>query len=308
MECEINPNNVLNVLSLEDNVADFEIIGEQLIAAGYNLNITRVDTESGFASLITGNKYDIILADFNLPGFDAFGALRLYNEICPTVPFICVSGSIGEETAIELLKLGAVDYVLKDRPERLPFAVKRALEEAKEKEIRRRAENELRNSEEIFRCFMEFSPIYVFFKDEDIRAIRLSKNYEEMLGLPLTELIGKTMDDLFPSDLAKSMIVDDKRILKEGKILHIEEEFNGRFYSTIKFPINIENKPTYLAGYTLDITDSKAAEEALIEKMNEMERFHKLVVGRELKMIELKKEINELLVRLGEEEKYVIVG
>lgn len=131
---------VLSVLSLEDSEQDFEIIREQLTRAGYNLNISRVEKESEFAFSLHNNKYDIILADFNLPGFDAFAALHLRNEICPDVPFVCVSGVIGEETAIELMKNGAVDYILKDKLKRLPFAIKRALDEAKGKEARRKAE------------------------------------------------------------------------------------------------------------------------------------------------------------------------
>ncbi len=125
---------------------------------------------------------------------------------------------------------------------------------------RRRAEEALRESEEIFRQFMDNSPIYVFFKDENIRSVRLSKNYEKMLGRPISELIGKNMDDLFPSELAKSMIADDMRILKEGKQIVVEEELNGRLYTTIKFPIIHEGKPRYLAGYTIDITERKQAE------------------------------------------------
>ena len=128
---------------------------------------------------------------------------------------------------------------------------------------RKKAEEALRESEEIFSQFMNYSPIYVFFKDENIKTIQLSKNYTEMLGRPISELLGKNMDDLFPSDLAKSMVADDRRILKEGKKVEIEEELNGRFYSTIKFPIYREGKPAYLAGFTVDITERKKAEETL---------------------------------------------
>jgi two-component system, cell cycle sensor histidine kinase and response regulator CckA len=123
----------------------------------------------------------------------------------------------------------------------------------------------LRESEDIFIKFMEHSPIYVFFKDENIRAIRLSKNFETMLGRPIKELIGKTMDELFPSELAKCMMADDIRTLKEGREITIEEEFDGRFYTTIKFPIFIDGKPCFLAGYTIDITERKHAEAALLE-------------------------------------------
>ena len=128
-----------------------------------------------------------------------------------------------------------------------------------------RVEEALRESEEMFRLFMEHSPIYVFFKDEHIRSMQLSKNYEKMLGRPLHELIGKTMDDLFPSELAKSMVKDDLRILNEGKPIEVEEELNGRFYTTTKFPIIRKGKPPCLAGFTMDITEDKLAEKALRE-------------------------------------------
>ncbi len=96
----------------------------------YRLDLTHVENEEGFTATLRENSFDLTLADFKLPGFDAFGALEISRELCPETPFICVSGTSGEETAVELLKLGAVDYVLKDRPERLPISVKRALEEA----------------------------------------------------------------------------------------------------------------------------------------------------------------------------------
>ena len=102
----------LNVLSLEDSILDFEIISEKLKGAGYRFNITRIEKKTELISLLQSNCYDIILADYNLPNFDAFEALKFRNQYCQETPFICVSGSIGEILAIELLKQGADDYVL----------------------------------------------------------------------------------------------------------------------------------------------------------------------------------------------------
>ncbi|KAB2838412.1 MAG: PAS domain S-box protein, partial [Melioribacteraceae bacterium] len=127
----------------------------------------------------------------------------------------------------------------------------------------RESQKALRESEEIFSQFMKYSHIYVFFKDKDIRSIRLSKNYEKMLGKPIEELLGKNMFELFPSEFAAKMVEDDKKILNEGKIIEVVEELNGRIYSTIKFPIHHDGKPEFLAGFTIDITESKKAEEAL---------------------------------------------
>jgi len=140
----------------------------------------------------------------------------------------------------------------------------------------KQAEEKLRESENIFSLFMEHSPIYVFFKDENIRSIRLSRNYEQMLGRSIDELLGKTMDEIFPSDLAENIIADDLRILNNGEPITVKEEFNGRFYETTKFPILINGKPKYLAGFTQDITHRKHAEEAVKKSEKNLEEAQSL--------------------------------
>ncbi|MBL7970711.1 MAG: PAS domain S-box protein [Prolixibacteraceae bacterium] len=137
---------------------------------------------------------------------------------------------------------------------------------------RKQIKKVIRRNNEIFNQFLEYSPIYIFFKDENVRSMRLSRNYEKMLGRPLDEILGKTMDELFPSDLAKSMVACDLEILRSGRKVEVEEEFNGRYYSTLKFPIRIEGKPMVLAGFTIDITDRKLAERAL---QSSEEKFRK---------------------------------
>ncbi len=131
---------------------------------------------------------------------------------------------------------------------------------------RKRAEDSLREMNEIFRQFLRYNPLYVFIKDENIRSVFLSDNYERMLGRPLTEIIGKTMDELFPSALSRQMIEDDKGILRDGAVREFQEELHGRIYSTIKFPIIIDGKAKYLAGYTMDITERTRAEDLLRER------------------------------------------
>jgi two-component system cell cycle sensor histidine kinase/response regulator CckA len=143
------------------------------------------------------------------------------------------------------------------------------------------AEEALLESERIFAHFMEHSPIYVFFKDENLRAIRLSRNFEKMLGKPLRELIGKSMDELFPSDLAKSMIADDMRIMKEGIPVTVEEELNGGSYSTTKFPIWVDGVPRYLAGFTVDVTQKKHEEREKMELQTQLAQSQNLKsIGR----------------------------
>ena len=143
METPANKDLMLNLLSLEDSPRDFEFICEALVQAGFIFKTDRAETGAEFISLLKTGAWDIILADFKLPGYDAFSALEKALEIRPDVPFIVVSGSIGEETAIDLIKKGAVDYVLKDRLERLPFVIRRALDEASQKRARQQAEEDL---------------------------------------------------------------------------------------------------------------------------------------------------------------------
>ena len=136
------------------------------------------------------------------------------------------------------------------------------------------AEAALKESEEIFDQFMENSPIYVFFKDENNRSLKLSRNYEKMLGKPMHELLGKSSFELFPTELAKSIDEIDKEILREGKKIAIEETLNGQHFSTIKFPVQIEGKPHILAGFTIDITENKIAELALTKSEEKYRKLH----------------------------------
>lgn len=125
---------------------------------------------------------------------------------------------------------------------------------------RKLIEDALRESENIFNQFMMHSPIYVYFKDHNGRPLRLSKNFEQLVGIPTEQMIGKTMYELFPSDFAKNIVEDDLKVLREGKQIEIEEKLNGKYYTTIKFPICQGDQPCYLAGYTIDISERKKAE------------------------------------------------
>jgi len=140
-----------------------------------------------------------------------------------------------------------------------------------ETKVSQQIAEQLKESELIFNQFMEHSPVYVFFKDAQTRSLKLSKNYEQMFGRPINELLGKNMNDLFPSDFAKKVIADDLKILNDGKPAMLEEKLNGKYYNTIKFPIYVENKPTYLAGFTIDITDHKLAEEEIKRKNEQLQ-------------------------------------
>ena len=105
----------LRILHLEDNPNDAELIQAVLETEGIPCHVTRVETQAEFFASLEQGGYDIILADYTLPSFDGLSALKIALEKCPDVPFIFVSGTLGEEVAIEALKIGATDYLLKER-------------------------------------------------------------------------------------------------------------------------------------------------------------------------------------------------
>jgi signal transduction histidine kinase/PAS domain-containing protein len=137
----------LRILSIEDDPKDADLIKDLLETEGIVCDITRVENEADFLASLTQGGIDLILADYSLPSFDGISALKLAMKACPDVPFIFVSGTLGEEVAIDALKIGATDYVLKTRLSRLVPAVQRALREATQKAERKRAEEALRQSE-----------------------------------------------------------------------------------------------------------------------------------------------------------------
>jgi diguanylate cyclase (GGDEF)-like protein len=135
--------SVLRFLLLEDNPLEAEVVRGTLTDEGIECEIQVVETRAQFEAALATQTYDLVLADYALPGFDGLTALEITQQRCPTLPFIFVTASLGEELAIESLKLGATDYVLKQRLQRLVPCVKRALKEAQEMRICQAAEADL---------------------------------------------------------------------------------------------------------------------------------------------------------------------
>ncbi len=130
---------------------------------------------------------------------------------------------------------------------------------------RKQIEEQLSKTNERFAMFMKYSPIYSFIKEvtsTESRVIQASDNYQKMIGLSGVQMIGKTMAELFPAEMARKITADDLSVIAGGKVLEIEEEFNGRSYTSIKFPV-IQGDKTLLAGYTIDITERKQSEKVL---------------------------------------------
>jgi PAS domain S-box-containing protein len=134
-------------------------------------------------------------------------------------------------------------------------------------------ETALRESHELVSLFMRHSPIYTYIKTvtpTESRVLQASDNFQQMIGRSGAEVVGKTMAELFPADLAAKITADDWAVVSKGEMLKVEEELNGRSYTTIKFPI-VQGAKTLLAGYTMDITERKQAEAALHATLRDKE-------------------------------------
>jgi len=141
-----HPDRALRILLLEDSALDAELVTEALREADLRTELERVVSAQEFTDAVRGGGWDLILADYLLPAFNGLNALDIAREFAPAIPFVFVSGALGEEVAVEALKRGATDYVLKDKLERLPPIVLRALSEARERNEKRRAQEALEKS------------------------------------------------------------------------------------------------------------------------------------------------------------------
>ena len=171
----------IHILMLEDDAADAELTRFALRKGGLNFSLTRVETQDEYIKQLDEQIPALILSDYSLPGFNGHDALEIAQKKCPETPFVFVTGTMGEEVAIETLKSGATDYVLKTRLSRLMPAVTRALREAAARAEHRRAEEQLRESHERLRALS----VYLQSVREEERT-RIAREVHDELGQALT--------------------------------------------------------------------------------------------------------------------------
>lgn len=271
MEESVRPGTPLRLLSLEDSPLDFELITEQLLAAGYDLKATRVETLSKFEEVLCNDNFDVILADYRLSGFDAFSALEIYKKVSPETPFICMSGSIGEETAIALIRQGVTDYLLKDRPKRLPSAIQRAMEASAEQRKIKEAERKLRESEARFRQFIETAFEGVTSELFDMGINFVNNRMAEMLRYSPQEIMGKPFSYfIFEEDLPDH---NEKMLRRKQGLADSYERKLRRKDGSILWTLVSASPVTDAAGLCIgafglytDITERKKAEYLLRER------------------------------------------
>jgi len=209
----------LNVLFIEDQVQDLQLSVDVLRKAGFNFKFERVETEKEFNTYLQDHTFDIALCDKHLPGWDAKEAIQKIREHTADAPVILLSGSTSHEEALKHLQDGASDYLLKDHLVRLPFAVRRALQEQAERKTRVEVEKKLRDNESRYRALVESSYDALVVLDQAGKFIYISKAYERITGYTAMELLNTDRLILihFPEDLEKARDSFDESLKNPGK-------------------------------------------------------------------------------------------
>jgi two-component system sensor histidine kinase UhpB len=195
---------ILKILMVEDSESDAYFNTRALEKAGYKVVADIVTTGPEMQAYLKNQKYDLVLSDHNLPQFDSSSALKIFKTANLEVPFIIVSGAIGEETAVNLMKNGAQDYVMKSNLARLAPVVERELEESEMRRQRRQSEAKLAVSEERFRQVAEVAGEMIWEVDARMHYLYVNPVAEQVTGYSPEELIGgMSIFDLFPEEVSQ---------------------------------------------------------------------------------------------------------
>jgi PAS domain S-box-containing protein len=276
----------LRVLIIEDNARDAELVVRELHRAGFEPDWRRVDTEKDYVDNLN-DDFDIILSDYAMPGFDGMRALELLKQRGLDTPFVIVSGTIGEDVAVQALTSGAADYLLKDRITRLGPAVERVLKQKRLRGERRVAERALTASEVSYRRLFEAAQDGILILDVHTgRIIDANPFLIELLGSSYRQMVGKTVGELSPFKDMESNKVMLERLQRDGYVRYEDlplETKDGR-HIAVEFVSNV-----YQAGdrkviqcNIRDITARKEAEIASIRLASIIESSADAIIGKDL--------------------------
>ncbi len=249
----------LRILCVEDSDTDAALLLRTLRRGGYEPVATRVDTESEMRAALAREAWDLVVADFSMPRFSAPAALAVLKETGLDLPFIIVSGTIADDTAVETMRAGAHDYLIKGNLARLVPAVRRELQEATERKLRRRAERALTRSEAYLRAVVDQVPDGLVTLDETGRIELFNQAAERIFGYLSAEIVGQPFGRLLAGEDARDpLALDDSAT--------IAPEVHGRRKDGSVFPLDLALNATEIdergcwIAILRDISARKAAE------------------------------------------------
>ncbi len=273
-------NLPIQIILIEDNPNDVEILRYELKKGGLSFNLTIVDSEKKFHDALDRQNPDIVISDYSLPMFSGQLALEITKSRCPDVPFLIVSGVIGEDVAIQLIKAGSSDYLLKDKLGRLCTSIQHALKEAEEHREKKRVLMELKASEERFRFLADNSPVFIWKTNAGGVCTYFNKGWLEFTGAKADTLVetrwGKWIN---AADIAHSDEIAGRAIVRREPF---EVEYRLRRFDGVLRWVLDKGAPNFLPngefigyiGSTIDITDRKEAEEKLRETKELLDTFY----------------------------------
>ncbi|QBG48771.1 PAS domain S-box protein [Verrucomicrobia bacterium S94] len=302
----------LRLLIVEDDPNDAELEIAELEANGFHCQWDRVETREAYLEGLTRTDYDLILSDYTLPAFDGLTALGLLSQQKQEIPFILVSGTVGEEFAINSLKAGATDYVLKERISRLAPVVHRALEEHRERQERKQAQQQLLSVNARFRAIVETANDAIITTDSMGIVQDWNPAAKQVFGYSAKEMEGRTVTCILPERYRNDRYHNLRELISDCEQERVGNtmELTGIRKDGTEFPMDLslaswtDSEEIYYTAIIRDITERKQVEESLRQHNLELEQFNKMATGRELRMIELKQEINALCRELGREAPY----
>src|SRR5205085_5094400 len=219
----------LRVLHVEDSERDVALLTRHLARAGYALASERVETADDMRAALKNQEWDVILCDYSMPHFNALQALEVLKETGLDIPFIIISGTVGEATAVEVMRAGANDYLMKDNLARLAPTIEREVHEAENRRARRRAEEELietasskAESLALLDTILSSAPIGFAFHNRELVFERINETLAAINGLPVEQHIGRTLRDLLP-EMAALIEPIFRLVLETGKpVINVE--------------------------------------------------------------------------------------